>query len=219
MFQWISIIGFATVITAILLHALLFPCGYSPRFSLGALIRKKVHLFTLLLTEQKLNWPTKFRKLVFLLGLLSFLVLLATGFGPLLFGARLHGVLLMIHATFAPVFIGCAAVVAILGAGQYCFNKKDTQSLQCGCNDDSNTSCWLTDSGVGAKVGFWVLLLMSLPVTLTMVLSMLPLFGPEGQEFLFYAHRWSALVFALTAIVELYMLVRIGVLKDIKTLH
>ena len=101
MFQWISIIGFVAVIGAILLHALSFPLGYSPRFSLGSLIREKVHLFTLLFPEQKLNWPTKFRRFVFVLGLFSFCILLATGFGPLLFGCRLHGYLLMIHATFA----------------------------------------------------------------------------------------------------------------------
>jgi hypothetical protein len=46
---------------------------------------------------------------------------------------------------------------------------------------------------------------------------MLPLFGPQGQEFLFHAHRWCALFFALITIVELYMLIRIGVLEDTKT--
>ena len=214
MFQWISIIGFAVVIAGILLHSLLFPCGYSPRFSLGALIRKKVHLFTLLFPEQKLSWPARIRKLVFLLGLLSFCVLLVTGFGPLLFGARLHGYLLMIHATFAPVFIGCAMIVAILGAGQYGFNKKDAEVIHCRCQAE-RVRCWLTDSGVGAKAGFWTLLFLSLPVTLTMVLSMLPLFGTHGQEVLFHAHRWCTLAFALTAIVELYMLIRMEVLKDV----
>ncbi|MDH4201917.1 MAG: hypothetical protein OEV87_03400 [Phycisphaerae bacterium] len=192
MFQWISIIGFSVVFAGLFLHHLIFPCGYKPRFTAGSLIRKKVHLLTLLFPEQKLNWPTKFRKLVFVLGLFSFCVLLATGFGPLLCGCRLHGYLLMIHATFAPVFIGCAAIVAILGAGQYCFNKKDA----------------------GTKAGFWVLLALSLPVTLTMVLSMFPLFGTHGQEILLDAHRWSALIFALIAIIELYMLIRMEVLKD-----
>lgn len=195
MFQWISIIGFVLVIAGVVLHSLIFPCGYTPRFTLCALIRKKVHLFTLLFPEQKLDWPAKIRKLVFLLGLLGFCVLAATGFGPLLFGARLHGYLLMIHATFAPVFIGAAAIVAILGAGQY--SKQNT----------------------GAKAGFWALLVLSLPVTLTMVLSMLPLFGTHGQEILFSIHRWSALIFALLAIIELYILIRLEVLKDTRTQH
>ncbi len=214
MFRWISIIGFAVVFAGILLHHLVFPCGYKPRFSLGSLIRKKVHLFTLIFPEQKRGLPGKIRKLVFLLGLLSFTVLLLTGFGPLVFGSKLHGYLLMIHATFAMVFIGCAAIIVFLGAGEYAFNKKDAEAIPPGCKCSGDGSCWLTDTGVGAKVGFWLLVVLTLPVILTMVLSMLPLFGTEGQEFLFHAHRWSALGFGLLAMVELYMLIRMEIRKE-----
>lgn len=207
MFRIISIISFLTVLGGIGLHYLMFP---------GALLRKQVHLFTLLFLPQKLGPVGRLRKLAFLLGLLSFCVLLLTGFGPLLFGCRLHGYLLMIHATFAPVFIACTAFVAITSAAPYAFNKKDIEHVPCPCREIPNRAdgCWLTDTGIGAKAGFWVLIVMSLPATLTMVLSMFPLFGPKGQEFLFHAHRWCALIFALTAIVELYMLIRIEVLKD-----
>jgi hypothetical protein len=216
MFQWVSIISFAVVIVAILLHSLLFPCGYSPRFSPRALVRKMIRLFMMLFPERKKSWITKIRKLVFVLGLFSFCVLVVTGFGPLMFGARLHGFPVMIHATFAPVFIGCIALVAILGAGQFAFNKKDTEAFQCGCTVGRNSRCWLTDTSVGAKAGFWALLILSLPVTLTVVLSMLPLLGPHGQEFMFCLHRWCSLFFALTAMVELYILIRMGVLRETK---
>lgn len=219
MFRLISLISFAAVFGGIFLHHVLFPCGYEKRFAAGSIVRKKVHLFTLLFLEQSLGWAGRFRKLAFLLGLLSFFVLAMTGFLPLMLGGKLQGYLLMIHATFAPVFIACAAFIALTGAGQYAFKKADADAipakpLACKCGSDEG--CWLTDTGVGAKAGFWVLLVLTLPVTLTMVLSMLPLFGPEGQEFLFHAHRWFTLIFALTAIIELYMLVRIGVLKDTK---
>lgn len=214
MFRWISIISFVTVLAGIFLHHLLFPCGYKPRFSTESLIRKKVHLFTLLFPEQKLGLPGKIRKLAFLLGLLSFMVLLLTGFAPVIFGIKLQGWWLMVHATFAPIFIGCAAIVALLGAGQYRFNQKDCEAIpfigECG----AGKGCWLTDSGLGVKTGFWLLLILSLPVTLTMVLSMLPLFGTEGQEFLYFVHRWSALVFGLLAVIELYMLIRIKIREE-----
>lgn len=205
------------VFAGVFLHHLIFPCGYRPRFTVGSLIRKKVHLLTLLFPEQKLSLPGKIRKLIFLLGLLSFCVLLLTGFGPLLFGHKLEGYWLMIHATFAPVFIGCAAIVVLLGAGQYAFNKKDADAIpgRCFCSDTGGR-CWLTDSGVGAKAGFWLLAALSLPVTLTMALSMLPLFDTAGQELMFHLHRWCALFFVLTAIVELYMLIRMEVIKDTK---
>jgi len=218
MFRWISMIGFAAVFAGMILHHLIFPCGYKPRFTVDSLIRKKVHLLTLLFPEQKRRLPGKIRKLIFLLGLLSFCVLLLTGFGPVLFGHRLEGYWLMIHATFAPVFIGCATMVVLLGAAEYTFNRKDADAIQhrfCRRKD----GCWLADSGIGAKAGFWLLAALSLPVTLTMVLSMLPLFGTEGQEWLFHLHRWCALFFVLTAIVELYMLIRMDVLKDMKPQH
>lgn len=213
-FRWISIAAFVVVSGCLLLHHLVFPCGYKGRFTLGSLIRKAVHLLTLLFLEQRLGWAGRIRKLAFLLGLLSFGVLLLTGFLPLIFGGKLHGYLLMIHATFAPVFITCGAVVAVLGAGQYAFNKKDAESVPWSRQYNSGPGCWLTDSGIGVKAGFWCLLIISLPVTLTMVLSMLPLFGPNGQEVLFHMHRWCALVFTLVAIIELYILIRIQIRKE-----
>jgi hypothetical protein len=204
MFRMISIIIFLVVLGGIGLHGLMFSHSHLPKkhFSLG----------------QNNLWFSRFKKLVFLVGMLSFCILFLTGFGPLLFASRLHGYLLMIHATFAPVFIACTAFIAITGSAQYAFNKKDIKHIPCLCWKLPNRAdgCWLSDTGIGAKTGFWILLVMSLPVALTMVLSMLPLFGPEGQEFLFNAHRWCALVFGLTAIVEAYILMRIEVLKDTK---
>jgi len=212
MFQWISILGFAGIFAGILLHSLLFPCLPKPEFNDGA-IRKKAHLFTLLFPQQRFSWLTMIRKLVFLLGLFSFGVLLVTGFGPLLLGGRLGGYWLMIHATFAPVFIGCTAIIAILGAGQYCFNKKDAKAIQWTCRINRDQGCWLTDTGVGAKAMFWFLLLISLPLTLSMVLSMFLLFGTDGQVFLLRLHRICALVFSLASVLEIYMLIRMEVIK------
>lgn len=208
MFRWISLISIAIVVAGILLHHLLFPCGYKSRFRLGTLVRKTVHVAATLFLPQRLNWPGRFLKLAFLLGLVSFIVLFLTGFGPVLFGLRLHGWLLMIHAIFAPVLVVCAAVIAILGAGRFSFMQEEMRMAftlwrkrQAGC-------CWLTDSGLAVKAGFWILLALTLPVALTMVLSMLPLFGEDWQNLMFYLHRYSALAFTLTALVELYLLVR-----------
>jgi hypothetical protein len=90
------------------------------------------------------------------------------------------------------------------------------KQIPCPCwkRPERSEGCWLTDSGTGAKVGFWILLVLSLPVTLTMVLSMLPLIGTEGQAFLFQAHRWSALFFVWVAIFEFYTLIRMEIRKE-----
>jgi pheromone shutdown protein TraB len=210
MFRWISIISFAVVLAGVVLHHVLFPCGYKPRFSLTSLVRKKVHLFTLLFPEQKLSPTGKIRKLAFMLGLLSFAVLLLTGFGAVLLGIKLQGYWLMLHATFAAVFIACAAVVAVLGAGQYRFGQDTVTNEKQG----ESRHYWPADAGLGVKSGFWLLLILSLPLTLSMALSMLPWFGTEAQEFLYITHRWSALAFSAIGIVELYLLVRTEIRKE-----
>lgn len=209
MFRIVSLIGFGAVFGGIVLHHLIFRCGVGQRFTLGALIRKKVHLLTLLFLEQKLNMGGRLRKLAFLLGLLSFVVLLLTGFLPMLLGGRLHGYWLMLHATFAPVFIACVAAVTVAGAQEYCLLKQDGDHfLNLWKNRKTVKACWLTDCSAATKTGFWLLAALSLPVTLTMVLGMFPLFGTHGQEVLFQLHRWCALAFALVAFIELYLWVR-----------
>lgn len=215
MFRMVSLVAFIAVIGGILLHHLIFSCGHEPRFTPTAMIRKKVHLFTLLFLPQSLNWGGRLRKLAFLLGLLSFVILFLTGFLPVLLGGRLHGYWLMLHATFAPVFIACGAVIALTGAQQYRLLKEDGCSLA-GLWKNRNTrkACWLTDCSAAPKVGFWILVALSLPITLTMVVGMLPLFGTIGQEWLFHVHRWCALVFALVTFCTLYVLIRVEIRKD-----
>lgn len=218
MFQQISLAAFGVVFGGVLLHHLVFPCGYQTRFAPGTLIRKKVHLLTLLFLPQHLNLVGRFKKLVLLLALLSFAVLLATGFGPLLMGARLHGWLLMIHATFAGVFVATAAILVVGWAHGMAFDRRDGQTVVQGLRSfPCKGSCWLTDNPIGAKIVFWTLAVLLLPLTLSMVLSMLPIFGTEGQEFMFHLHRWSALVFACTALVGLYILIRRQVRKEFET--
>ncbi len=215
MFQIVSLIVFLAVLGGIGLHVLLFPCGAGRRFTCGALGRKAVHLLTLLFLPQSLTWVGRLRKLAFLLGLLSFVVLLLTGFLPPLLGGRLEGYWLMVHATFAPIFIACVAFIVVTAADQYRFVKRDSVHLAALYkNRKTRQACWLTDSEASAKAGFWLLAALSLPMTLTMVLSMTTLFGTDGQEWLFETHRWSALAFSVFTISMLYVLIRHGVRKD-----
>ena len=112
-FQWVSIAAFLIVACGIGLHALLFPFSASGHWRFMDIVRTKVHVLTLLFAGQKLNWIGRLKKLILLLGILSFIILLVTGFGPLWLGYRLSGWLLIVHATFAPVFIGCVALLAL----------------------------------------------------------------------------------------------------------
>ncbi|MHC4891422.1 MAG: hypothetical protein ACYTEO_18365 [Planctomycetota bacterium] len=129
-FQTISIIGFVVTFAGIAI-----PCiaasykGYKWRPE--QIVRKLIHLFTLLFVEQRLSLVGVLRKLVFLLALLCFVVLAITGFYPtLVLGKHISGYLLMLHATFAMVFAICLAVLAVMWASHCRFNENDWPGLQ-----------------------------------------------------------------------------------------
>jgi cytochrome b subunit of formate dehydrogenase len=173
-------------------------------------VQKIVHLGTLVLLEQKLSLIGILRKLVFLLALLCFVVLVVTGFYPvLIWGEHLTGWLLMIHATFAPVFAVCLAILAVMWADRCRFDKTDCPVLQRLIHGETATQEPAAGGCHAAqKVCFWLIVLLSLPLILSIVLSMFKLFGAEGQKFLLEVHRYSALFFALAAFVYLYLAIK-----------
>jgi len=59
------------------------------------------------------------------------------------------------------------------------------------------------------KAMFWAIAGLSLPLILSIVLSMLHLFGTHWQEILLAAHRWSALLFAVAVILHTYAAARL----------
>jgi len=61
---------------------------------------------------------------------------------------------------------------------------------------------------LGQKITFWLLVVLALPLILSMVSSMFSLFGTHWQELLLEVHRYSALLFALVAIVHIYLVIR-----------
>jgi len=187
LFRWTSIIVLLLLLAGMAVHILLFPFSASGRWTFREIIRTKIHALTLLLLEQKLSPLGRLRKLILLLALLSFAILFLTGFGPLLFGSRLSGWLLMIHATFAPILMGCLALLAIGWAHEMVFRGLEDVLL---------------------KLCFWILLTLSLPLALSMIVSMFNWFGTEGQDFLYVLHRWCALAFSCLGLLFLYILVR-----------
>ncbi len=109
---------------------------------------------------------------------LCFAILFVTGFWPMITGERLHGLLLLLHTACGPMFISCVAYMALGGAQQHVFQRN--QSLLSGL----------------AKACYWLLLLLALPLTLSMVMSMFPWLSSQGQLTLLEVHRYSAMGFA-----------------------
>jgi cytochrome b subunit of formate dehydrogenase len=154
------------------------------------------------------------RTLVYLLALLCFVVLAVTGFYPLLvLGEHISGYPLMVHATFAPVFAICLAVLAVMWARNCRFTYRDWPwfqrfvervTLAKSADEESHRA----SSGLGQKVAFWLIVFLALPLILSIVLSMFPLFGTHWQELLLGMHRYTAMVFSLVAIAHTCLLIR-----------
>jgi len=209
MYRTISIVAFLITLGGIGLNCIIRPCNACWRHP----AKKLVQLFTLLFIEQKLSPAEVLRKLVYLLTLLCFVILAITGFYPtLVLGEHISGYLLMIHATFAPIFAICLAILAVMWSGHCRFTGNDwpwfqriVQRVTLAKSADEGTQ---PQSSLGQRITFWLIIFLALPLILSIVLSMFPYFGTYWQELLLWVHRYTALIFALAAIVHTYLLIR-----------
>ena len=233
MYQTISITTVAVTFVGIALHCIAFPFGKERKFrpvknlvdfltlvfieqklSFEGVLRKLVYLFMLLFIKQKLSLVGVLRKLVYLLALLCFVVLAVTGFYPtIVLGEHISGYLVMVHATFSPIFAICLAVLAVMWARICRFNQSDwpwfgriVQRVTLVKSAAEETH--FESSSIGQKISFWLIIILALPLILSIILSMYPLFGTYWQELLLGIHRYTALVFALVWIVHTYLLIR-----------
>ncbi len=198
MFQKISIIALIITLVVIVLHRIAVPSKKKRQ----DVPKKRRSLIGIL------------RILVYLLALLSFVVLAITGFYPtIILGKHISGYLVMIHATFAPVLAVCLAVLAVMWArccrftgGDWPWFERIVRRVTLANSPGDDTP--RKSSGIGQKIAFWLIIFLALPLILSIVLSMFPLFGTHWQEILLSMHRYTALLFAMVAIVHTYFIIR-----------
>jgi hypothetical protein len=124
------------------------------------------------------------KKIVIAVGLLSFLTLAVTGFLPyFFFGGMVSGYWLMIHVTAGGFFSACAAGWAVLYAERNLFDS----------------------GGIIAKLCFWIVVVLSLPVILSAILGMFKFFGTDWQKKLLQTHLYGTIALSLFAIAYLYL--------------
>ena len=151
---------------------------------------------------------------MYLLALVCFVVLALTGFYPVLvLGEHISGYPVMVHATFAPVFTICLAVLAVMWARNSRFTTGDWPWFQrlvqrVTLIKSTGKKAHPEGFGLGQKISFWLIIFLALPLALSIVLSMFPLFGTHWQELLLGIHRYTAVLFSLVAIVHIYLLIR-----------
>src|SRR5512146_1423162 len=126
MFQTVADLALVMTFLGVAAHWVMVPTG-GPR----NVVQGGVHVFSLLLIEQRARIVGVLKKLAHLVSLICFLVLALTGFWPVLVRREhISGYLMMIHATFAPVFALCLAVLALTWAGENRFTAGDCPWVQ-----------------------------------------------------------------------------------------
>ena len=133
----------------------------------------------------------RWQRLIYALTLLSLVVLAFTGFWPVIRGEPLSGWFLMVHNGAAGPFALGLLVLAILWA-----ERRPARLVE---------SPVATGFGRGQRLVFWAAALLATTLVLTMMFSMVQIFGTPGQELLFEIHRYSALAMVLVAMVHGYL--------------
>jgi cytochrome b subunit of formate dehydrogenase len=216
MFRTVSITSFIVVFICIVIHWIIFRpkanelFGADRRLRIFDPLRFLVFLLTLLFIPQKLTLIGVLRKLVYLLALLCFVVLFITGFfSKLVFGETISGYWLMLHATFAPIFAICVAILAVMWAYNCRLNKKYWPWLQKILQRDISDQAIPHKHELTQKICFWLIVGLAVPLILSIILSMFRFFGTHWQELLADIHRYIAIVFALAVVVHTYLMVLI----------
>jgi len=211
MFSKAVIIGFAATIAVIVLHFLVrgpkFDNVFGKDRSLKILdpMRAVIFFFTALFVEQKWSLIGALRKLVFLLALLCFVILVVTGLIPKILWGSVSGYWLSVHATASPVFAACMAILAVLWADNNRFDKNYLPFLNRILARQPKSTAAPQRCELCLKISFWCIMFLMLPVILSAVLSMFPIFGTDGQHTLLWIHRYSTLLLSLFGIIYLYL--------------
>ena len=154
------------------------------------------------------------RTLVYLVAILGFAILLVTGFLPMLVLNRpIWGYLTMLHAIFSPVFVCCVTILSIMWAENCTLNKNYLpwlNKLLARQPKNSDTPCKYEFT---QKISFWLILILVLPLTISILLMMIPIFGPHGQEVLLEIHRYIALIVVFFGLLHTYMTILISAAK------
>lgn len=134
-----------------------------------------------------------FRKLIYTSMLLCFVILVYTGFYPLLkLNMNLSEYFLMIHVTVAPIFSTLLAIITLLWAHLHSFKEVDFLKGK--------------RNSLGLKISFWLMIIFAIPLISSIILSLYPIINTHGQTLLLEVHRYSATFFVTTALIHSYQL-------------
>ncbi|MFW6132031.1 MAG: cytochrome b/b6 domain-containing protein [Candidatus Aminicenantaceae bacterium] len=141
------------------------------------------------------TWTYK-ERWIFLILVVSFLILAASGFFfVLLSSQRIHGLLLLLHMSSGVFFAITLALVVLLRARKYNFNGEISVSKKTLSKKRKKDSQKI----LFQKLFFWLYVLGGLSLIGTALMMMLPYFSSDTQYYILQIHRYSALFSILSA--------------------
>ncbi|MBK7259306.1 MAG: hypothetical protein IPI01_16175 [Ignavibacteriae bacterium] len=131
-------------------------------------------------------------------------ILAITGFIPAVFTASSpSGTLLLIHMIAAPLFALTLAAASLLWSHDQQVREEDLPLLAQVVRTGTLYGA-VTLSAV-ARALYWLILVLTLPLLLSIILSLFPLFGTEGEHCLIGLHGYSALALMVLALLHGYI--------------
>jgi hypothetical protein len=129
-----------------------------------------------------------------------FILLALSGFIPtLLFGDHLSGTLLILHVTAAPFFVLSLMLFLLFRAHFQQFDADDFSALKTFRDERKSAELKKLPVQTMDKLLFWLFAVITLPAILSMIFSMYPFIGTEGQQWLLNIHRYSVLLLLIIA--------------------
>lgn len=142
--------------------------------------------------RQRFNW---WERLVYLALLVCVTALGVTSFYTVLRFGGMHGWWLFAHMCGAGALTAVLPLAALTWAGASQFGRA---CLPVGNPNGLPRFFWLP------RVAFWLFLVAGLVVMLTMLVSMLPVFGTDGLEVLLDIHRYTGLLAVVALLIHCY---------------
>ncbi len=135
---------------------------------------------------------------------------------PVIFvGSPLEGALLMVHITIAPFFLISLMITVLLLIEKQTFTLEDWVYIKNFFSGDKKKKT--EGLKTWKKLLIWLFVASSVPAAASILLSMYPIFGTEGQEMLLIIHQYSVLILLLSGMVLFYFYFLESMIKPAKT--
>lgn len=145
-----------------------------------------------------------------------FILMTLSAMVPVIFvGSPLEGIFLVAHITIAPFFVISLMITVLLLIEKQTFSMNDWNYVKDYFSGDKKRK--IDGRSTWTKVLNWLFAAASVPAASSILFSMYPIFGTDGQEMLLAIHQYSVLALFLSGLVLFYLYFLESAIKPVKT--